>query len=200
MEYDGQQFISNSNRFENIASKDPGFMQWFLQVENDVKDLVNQWRGFEKNDKGIWIKTRDSDDNRIMNERGVKECERILRSCMGRAMQASNYDSQNMNFAIREWVIHPTWESLEAHYFDYEFRRGVDMTTVGTQICRLAHAILLGARANGYRQFLTQTHQVSEVRTNNEDPNSKRGMFSNLGNIFRRQTPQEQYYSNGGNM
>lgn len=194
-DYPQEQVVYNRNQYENIASKDPGFMQWFLEVENDIKALIAQWRGYEKNDRGDWVKTKDSDKYAIMNEQGIRYCEQILRSCVGRGVQTSNYNDTHMNFVIREWIIYPVWGGLEAHYWDFGFKRAVDMETVGSTMCRQAHAILLGARANGYRLFLTQTHQVSEVKTTGgEEP--RKGMFNALGGMFRKQTPQETFYMN----
>jgi len=190
-EYPHGETVYNRNQYENVASKDPGFMQWFLQVEGDIKEITSQWRGYEKNQKGEWIETKHSKEYALMNERGVRYCEQILRSCVGRGIQTSNYNDANLNHSILQWIIFPVWGSLEQHYWDFEFKRAIDMEILGSAICRLAHAILLGARANGYRLFLTQTHQISEVKTSNNDDQQRRGMFNALGGIFRRPPSQQ---------
>jgi hypothetical protein len=189
---------SNMNRYENVATKDSGFMHWFLSTEQQIDDLINQWRGLEKNMKGEWVAPKDPArwaERRVMTEPGIAWCYQFLRSVLGRANMSSSYNEEYMNFVMREYISVPLFSALEAHFYDFGFKRGVDLETVGVQICNLSLAILLGARANGYRQFLTLTHQVNEVKQTGQDE-QKKGLFSAIGSMFnKQQAPSQQYYN-----
>lgn len=191
-----QEYLQDRNQYETVSQKDNGFMRWFLEVDKQIEELVFHWRAYERDfSTGEYKKTPDSDKYRMMNEQGVKWCYQFLKSFLGKANMSSSYNEDFINFVMREYVSLPIFQGLEAHYHDFGFKRGVDLETVGVQMCNLCLAVLLGARANGYRTFLTQTHQVSEVKSTGME--ERKGFFSALGGLLgkRQQTPQEMYYT-----
>jgi hypothetical protein len=184
--------------YEPLSSKDPEFMKWFLDLEKQVEEQRYIWLGYRKDETGQWKKTTDSVKHRLMNEQGAEFCVQFLKSFLGRSVQSSSYDDNYVRFVMREYVSTPVFMSLEAHYYDFEFKRGSDLEMVALEICNLCLGILNGARGEGYRRFLTQTHQVQEIKTTPLE-GDKKGFFSNTFSRFSRQTPQEQYYRQGGN-
>lgn len=191
-------FNEDSN-YETISQNQKGFMHWFLNVEEQINELANQWRGYVQDIKtGEWKEADDSEELRTMNEKGIRWSIQFLKSFVGRANQGSAYNDAYVNFIMREYVSNTVLCMLQDHYFDYGFKKASDVQSVSSQICNLCLTVLNGARANGYRTFLTQTHQVQEVKTLNETQQNK-GFFSALGSVFKRPpSPQEQMYIQGG--
>ena len=64
----------------------------------------------------------------------------------------------------------------------------INVKTVATQMLSQTHVILLSARGNGLRDFLTKTHSVQESIVRNA--NDQRGFFSGFTNLFKRNQEQ----------
>lgn len=187
--------------YEVINQGKQDFMRWFLDTETQINELANQWRGlvYDATSDEWVIKEVVTEELRMMNEKGIRWCSQFLKSFVGRANQGSAYNDDYVKFIMREYVSNTIFTMLLDHYYDYEFKKASDINSVGSQMCNLCLSVLNGARANGYRAFLTSTHQVQEIKQDNGQPN--RGFFSGLGSLFskRQPSPQEQQYYNGGN-
>lgn len=188
-------------QYTELPSKDSGLMKWFLAVEQQIEEVAAQWRGEIKDVTGRWVKPKDparANVRPIMSQEGVNWCYQFLKSTVGRVRMTSCYNQEFTNFVMREWVSAPLWNCLAEHYYDFGFKHESDMESVGCQIQMLILDVLLGARANGYRQFLTKTHQVQEISSTSNNGNERRGLFSMIGNQFNRKQGAEERFYNGG--
>ena len=188
-------YMPQQQGYEPVQEKDKAFMEWYLNVEMQIDELVNQWRGYERTPSGKWIKTAQSESRQIMNEQGIWWSYTFLSNLAGKAPRTSNYNERMQNYIMYELVYKPVFYGLEGHFHDFGFKRAIDLETVGTQICRLALDIILGARGDGYRRFISTTHQVSEVTTKG---NEAKGFFSGIASLFKRQDQQQHNQMQGG--
>ena len=174
--------------YVRVADKDPNFLQWFLNNKEGIDNLKFMWRGWERNEHGIWYKPEDSEDKRIMNEKGIHWSTQIMESYLDRVFQATNWDSENMNFAMRAGA-RVIWHGLVFQYRDFEISK-INAKVVGHEMFTRIHAMLLSARGQGIRDFLSKTHQVSEIRQ--IQPETQSGFFSGVRSFLggnRRQEP-----------
>lgn len=169
-----------------VADRNQNFLEWFLDSKRDIEDLKYLWKGWERNSQGVWVKSHDSDTRRIMNDRGIHWATQLMESYLGRVQQSTNYDEEHMNFEMRS-AVRAIWFGLITQFREFELSK-VNTYVVSKQMQAQIHAILLSARANGIRDFLTKTHQVSEVRQ--IDDSNKSGFFSGIASMFNR-TPRQ---------
>ena len=128
-----------------------------------------------------------------MNEKGITWGITQIEEYLNPAFIISNYDEEQMYWVMRG-VGRTVWNGLCQGYNDYGIKK-INIPRVARAIIHKIHAILLGARGNGYREFFSKTHQVSEVRSTQLSQNGgvvqpqKRGLFG----IFKKQPQQEDY-------
>jgi hypothetical protein len=147
------------------------FMQWLFNFKDQVvTPLVHIWRGEEEDGNGNWIKHNDG--LVIMNEKGITWCSSFISSFINPVYVVSNYDENNMNWTMRK-VGRITINSLCRRYEEFELKK-IDIPRVSIEIVSKVHAILLGARGDGFRMFFTKTHHIEEVKTRNEQQQGSR--------------------------
>jgi len=146
-------------------SKDRDFMQWLFNFKEEVVGpLVHIWRGEEEINPGEWKIQPNKDDRLIiMNEKGITWCTSYIASYINAVYVVSNYDENSMNWTMRK-VGRIVWNSLSKRYEEFELRK-IDIPRVANEIISKVHAILLGARGDGFRRFFMSTHHIDEIKS-----------------------------------
>ena len=164
-------------------SKDRDFMQWLFNFKEEVVGpLIHIWRGEEEVSVGEWKKPEGDDPLVIMNERGIIWCSSFISSFINAVYVVSNYDETNMNDTMRR-VTRIVWNTLSKRYEEFGLRP-IDIPRVAVEIWSKVHAILLGARGDGFRRFFMSTHHVDEVKNTQIIPQQQRsgwGLFKKKG-------------------
>ena len=146
-------------------SKDRDFMQWLFNFKEEVVGpLVHIWRGEEEVNPGDWRKQKDEKDRLVMmNEKGITWCTSRISNFINAVYVVSNYDETAMNWTMRKEgrVI---WNSLSRRYDEFAIRK-IDIPVIAFEIISKIHAILLGARGDGFRKFFMSTHHIDEVKS-----------------------------------
>lgn len=167
-------------------SKDRDFMQWLFNFKEEVVGpLIHIWRGEEEINVGDWKRPAGKDPLVIMNERGIIWCSSFISSFINAVYVVSNYDEPNMNMTMRR-VTRITWNSLSRRYEEFGLRK-IDIPRVATEVWSKVHAILLGARGDGFRRFFMSTHHIDEVKTTQMNQNQPR--MSGWGLFKKKQQP-----------
>jgi len=169
-------------QYARIDRKDDGFLQWFLDTKKEIDNLKYIWKGYEENSMGIWTQTPKSDQQRMMNDDGIHWATSILRSYLNKNFQATAWDSEHMNYEMRQ-AARVIWHTLQARYKDFGLSK-VNASAVGRIIMANIHSMMLSARAAGIRNFIGTTQTVNESRLIN--PQSKQGVMGGLSSIFKK--------------
>ena len=175
--------------------KDSEFLQWLFNLKRQILEpLAHSWRGEIEVEPGKWQLPKNKEDRlALMNERGISWGISQITEYLNPAFIISNYDEEQMNWTMRG-VGRTVWNGLCQDYKDYGLKR-IDIPRVSRAIIHKIHAILLGARGNGYREFFAKTHQVSEIRSTQLSEGGgavqpqRRGIFG----IFKKQQQQGTY-------
>jgi hypothetical protein len=165
-----------------VDTKDPNFLQWFLDIKEGINNLKNVWRGYEQDERGVWLKTKDSEKRRIMNEEGIHWCSAILEGYLDKAVQSSNYNEDYMHHQMRQ-ASRAIWYGLSAFYKKFGIAK-MNFLVVGTMLMAKLEATYLSSRAEGIRGLITKTQSINEIRQIN--PNDNRGFFSGISTLFKR--------------
>ena len=165
-------------------SKDRDFMQWLFNFKEEVVGpLIHIWRGEEEINPGDWKKPKVDDPLVIMNERGIIWCSSFISSFINAVYVVSNYDEPQMNMTMRR-VTRIVWNSLCKRYQEFGLKP-IDIPRVAIEVWSKVHAILLGARGDGFRKFFMSTHHVDEVKSTHIVPPQQRqggwGLFKKKG-------------------
>ena len=180
-----QQSIKEQNMLP--ISKDMDFMQWLFNFKEEVvSPLVHIWRGEEEVNPGEWRKQNQVEDRLIiMNEKGITWCSSFISSFINAVYVVSNYDENAMNWTMRK-CGRIVWNSLSRRYDEFGLKK-IDIPRVAMEIISKIHAILLGARGDGFRRFFMSTHHIDEVKSTqmNQPPQNS---FSGWG-IFKKKQP-----------
>ena len=165
----------------NMGGHDNNFMKWFLDTKREIRILKSMWQGYEEDDKGFWIRKADWKDKCIMNDKGIHWAVSLMEGYLGKTYQTSSFNEEHMNYIMRG-VVRSIWFGITMQYREFELSK-VNVYVVAKQMTSQIHSILLSARANGIKDFLTKTHSVSEIRQLNPD-SEKRGFFSGITSMF----------------
>ena len=177
---------SQQQRTVPITDSNPEFLQWLFGFRDEVvTPLKHIWKGEELDNNGQWQPNKNDDSLIIMNNRGITWCISLIESYINPVYIVSNYDETAMNWTMRELGI-VVWNSLCLRYEDFGIKKS-DIPRVSGEIISKVHAILLGARGNGYREFFTKTHHTEELRT--QQMEQHKGLFGGFG-LFKK--PQQQ--------
>ena len=170
-------------------SKDRDFMQWLFNFKEEVVGpLIHIWRGEEEVNVGDWRKPVGKNPLVIMNERGIIWCSSFISSFINAVYVVSNYDEEQMNMTMRR-VTRIVWNSLSKRYDEFELKP-IDIPRVAVEVWSKVHAILLGARGDGFRRFFMSTHHIDEVKTTQLQPQQK--SMSGWGLFKKKQQPMPQ--------
>jgi len=181
--YYPQQEMYQQPSMVRVDRRDDGFLKWFLENKEAIENLKYVWKGYEMDDKGDWVKTPHSDEHRIMNDRGIHWSTGIMITYLNKIFQATNWNEDHMNFEMRK-AYRSVWLGLVAYYKEFEISK-VSTQMVANGILAQIHAMMLSARAEGIRNFLTRTQSVSEIR-NIQPQQQGGGFFSGFSGIFRK--------------
>jgi len=161
----------------NIIQSNPDFMMFVFDFRKEVTmPLRHLWRGEELKEDGKWIKPEDNTP--IMNEKGIAWGISLIDSYINAVYIVSNYDEKAMNWTIKT-VGKIVWNTLTKNYSLYKLDK-INIPRVANEIISKIHAILLGARGDGFRTFFTKTTSVSENRFI-EQQAQKRPWYSRVG-------------------
>jgi len=156
------------------------FLQWLFNFKKEVvTPLRHLWRGHEQDETGNWVK--GSTRKPLMNEEGITWGISLIESYINPVYIVSNYSEEDLNWTMRQ-LGRIVYNNLCCRYREFGLNR-LDIQRVANEIISKVHAILLGARNNGYRMFLSSTHQTQEV-TNNTPQSGRQGVLPTLRNFF----------------
>jgi len=165
-----------------VSNKDDNFLQWFLENKQGIENLKFLWRGWERDLQGQWIKTKESESKRLMNEKGIHWATGILENYLDRVFQSTNWNDEHMNYEMRK-SYRVVWYGLMTQYNVFGISK-VNTQGIGTQILSRIHAMLLASRGDGIRKFIGTTQSIQESRIIN--PGDQRGFFSGISGIFKK--------------
>ena len=155
---------AQQDHYNMPISKDRDFMQWLFNFKEEVVGpLIHIWRGEEEINPGQWQQPKVKHPLVIMNERGIIWCSSFISSFINAVYVVSNYDEENMNATMRR-VTRIVWNSLCKRYQEFQLKP-IDIPRVAIEVWSKIHAILLGARGDGFRRFFMSTHHIDEVKT-----------------------------------
>ncbi|MEM4245418.1 MAG: hypothetical protein QXR60_04415 [Candidatus Nanoarchaeia archaeon] len=187
--------------------QDPQFLQWLFNFKKEVSvPLRYLWRGYEQGEDGIWrpkywdekVTTVDGKTVvvkktfRVMNEKGITWAISFIESFINPVYVVSNYDTVSLNWTMRH-VGRTVYNNLSFRYKEFGLNK-LDIQRVGIEVISKVHAILLGAKDNGYRRFFSTTHQHQEVKAYNENQTGGQGfmgIFRGLRQAGRNEPPFE---------
>ena len=183
---------AQQDHYSQPINKDRDFMQWLFNFKEEVVGpLIHIWRGEEEVNPGDWKVPKSTDGKKplvIMNDRGITWCSSFISSFINAVYVVSNYDENNMNATMRR-VIRVVWNSLSRRYDEFGLRK-IDIPRVAMEVWSKVHAILLGARGDGFRRFFMSTHHVDEVKTTQlQSPQQQQ--ISGWG-LFKKKQPMPQ--------
>lgn len=170
-------------QFSRVDRKDDGFLQWFLDTKKEIDNLKFIWRGWEENSMGVWVPSKHSDQRRMMNDDGIHWATSILRSYLNKNFQATAWDSEHMNYEMRQ-AARIVWHTLQSRYKEFGLSK-VNASAIGRIIMANVHTMMLSARAAGIRSFIGTTQTVSESRVMGQP--QQKGIMGGLGSIFKKQ-------------
>lgn len=154
--------------------QDPQFLQWLFNFKKEVTvPLRYLWRGYECGEDGIWRAKKGN--FRVMNESGITWAISLIESFINPVYVVSNYDDRALNWTMRQ-VGRAVFNNLFHRHREFGLNK-LDIQRVGIEIISKVHAILLGAKDNGYRRFFSTTHQHQEVKSFNESQMGGGGGF-----------------------
>lgn len=171
-------------------SKDRDFMQWLFNFKEEVVGpLIHIWRGKEEVNPGDWQFPKDRDGKEIkspiMNDKGITWCCGRISSFINAVYIVSNYDENAMNWTMRK-VGRNVWNGLSKQYQEFELEK-INIPVVAFEVISKVHAVLLGARGDGFRRFFMSTHHVDEVKHTQNVEQQKQGRI--MGLFGRKQQP-----------
>jgi hypothetical protein len=158
------------------------FLQWLFNFKKEVTiPLRHLWRGHEQDESGNWVVSGNR--HPLMNETGITWAISLIESYINPVYVTSNYGEEDLNWTMRQ-IGRVVYNNLCARYAEFGLNR-LDIQRVANEIISKVHAILLGARNNGYRMFFSSTHTTQEI-SSNQGTQSKGGVLPALRNIFFR--------------
>lgn len=122
---------------------------------------------------GVWRAKKGG--FRVMNESGITWAISLIESFINPVYVVSNYDEHAINWTMKH-VGKSVYNNLSCRHREFGLNK-LDITRVGIEIISKVHAILLGAKDNGYRRFFSTTHQHQEVKSFNENQNGSSGFL-----------------------
>jgi len=176
-----QQMYQEPN-YTKVDNREQGFFKWFLDSKEDIENLKNYWRGYERDPKGVWRQTIFSEARRLMNEEGIHWSCQIVETYLSKNLQATSWDEDHMNYEMRK-AYRTIWYGLITQWKQFNMKK-INVQVVANGMLAMIHSMMLAARGEGIRRLLKETQNVSEIRQMN--PNERSGIFSGLTSIFRR--------------
>ena len=156
-------------------SKDEELMQGLLNFRmQTIEPLRHVWRGDLEIAPGEWKKRPGFE---MMNEQGVAWCSGQLETFLTSTFSMSNLDEDLFNWNVR--VIGKTiWNGISMLYLEWGMRKQ-NIPSVANGIIQTCVSVLLMARGDGLRRFLSTTHQISEMRNTQiqQQPQQRKGLF-----------------------
>ena len=164
-----QQQQAKAEQYQQPVSRDRDFMQWLFNFKEEVVGpLIHIWRGEEEINPGQWVAKKGNEHLVILNEKGITWCSSFISSFINPVYIVSNYDEEAMNWTMRK-VGRIVWNSLTRRYDEFDLKK-IDIPRVSMEVISKVHAILLGARGDGFRRFFMSTHHIDEVKTTQTQP------------------------------
>jgi hypothetical protein len=170
-------------QFVKIDNRDPNFNQWFLDNKDSITTLVMLWRGWDKDINGQWYKPKDSEERRLMNEKGIHWAKQLMESYLTNVFKYTNLDREEFCYAMRQ-AARAVWLGLQYQYSDFGITK-INTQVIGIQIYTQIQMSILASRGEGIRKYLSMSQQVSEIRQT-ALPSENKGMFSGLMSMFGR--------------
>jgi hypothetical protein len=159
-------------------------IQWILNFKREVTTpLRHMWRGEEQDVDGNWCMP-EGGLNPVMNELGITFCVSYIESFCNPVFLTSNFSEDDLNYRMKE-AGHAAINSICCRYKEFGMSK-LSIPRIVEEINSKIHAILLGARNNGYRLWMSSTHQSHEVISNQQQGGEKKGFFNNFSNFFTR--------------
>jgi len=189
-----------------FPNQDRQFLQFLFDFKKQVTTPLRYlWKGYELNDLGQWELKHwqwqyvynyiyqkwelSKKGYQIMNDRGITWSISLIESYINPVYVVSNYDEEAMNWTMQQ-IGRVVYNTLCSRHNEFELHR-LDIQRVANEIISKIHAILLGARENGFRLFFQTTHHTSEVKTAQQVTPQQGGIFPGMTNLFNRYRPQQ---------
>ncbi len=133
--------------------------QFYLGYEEELVELIQSWRGYKKNDKGVW--TKDKHSAAVMTEEAISQIRIMLNSFLMRAVRLGNYDPKMVNLYayqarkhISKWLHTDGWLKYHVPLSN--------LNPISFQCGQLVHASLSWAQNGGGRHFMTTASRTIE--------------------------------------
>lgn len=175
-----------------VASKDPELMASLLNMKaRTIEPLKHTWAGETEVSPGVW---KSKPELAVMNEEGIYWCIGEMDGFLNPTFLMSNFDEEQMNWQMRK-LGRLVWNGVCQQYAGWDLSP-INIPKVCWGVILKCHAVLLAARGDGTRRFLSTTHQVTEQRNTNiqQQQAQKKGIFG----MFKPKPQQEEHGGYGG--
>jgi len=166
--------------FVQASRKNDNFLQWFLSLREGITELKLTWRGWERDETGSWMKTKSSEQYRVMNEIGIHWAVGLMNSYLTKVAQATNWDEDHMSYQMRI-AARVIWFTLAVRYKEFNLSK-TNAVVIGDTVFFQIHSMLLAARGEGIRKFIQTTQSVTEHKIMNDQQNQS--AFAGLKSLF----------------
>lgn len=160
-------------------------IQWILNFKREVTTpLRHMWRGEEQDIDGNWGTPEDG-LHPVMNEKGIAWAISFIESYINPVFITSNFSEDDLNWQMK-LAGRVAINNISCRWHDFNMNK-LDIPRVSVEIFSKIHAVLLGCRNNGYRNWMSSTHQSHEVINSGQQDNGRgKGFFPSISNFFSR--------------
>ncbi|MBU0467048.1 MAG: hypothetical protein KKD94_02455 [Nanoarchaeota archaeon] len=104
---DNTHLHTNLSAQSTVEQNQQNLIQWQLDIQQELEFISHQLRGhvIKRDDKGneFWAEPED-DEQRIFNERGAQEIEKVIRNYLIKNVLLSNYGVKEINQRVEQFA------------------------------------------------------------------------------------------------
>lgn len=170
----------------NYVNQNPNELNSLLteltNPEQDIYEVELSLKGVEIDNKGNRIPINTP----LLNDKGVANMIRLMRSMVSRVMYMSNLQEEDVRIltvSLGEQIVC----DLVRHKKEYEIKDFEDMTTIRVIVTYKAFESGMAALENGFRRFLKSGIIETTVNTQGQGlKGGKGGGLAGIGSLFKR--------------
>lgn len=158
-----------------LSNQSPELMESLLDLKaQTIEPLRRSWAGEVEVEPGVWKK---KEGFAIMNDKGIFWCIGQMERFLNSTFSMSNLDENMMNWHMR-LICRTVWNGVAMLYLEWDLSKK-NIQSVCNGIIQTCNAVLLMARGDGTRRFLSTTHQVNEQKSTSvqHDVQGRRRVF-----------------------
>lgn len=174
---------ANSGNRSNIqaGAQNNILVEWQLNLDKELELLHHQIRGhvIKRDEKGneYWAEP-DDEEQRLLNEKGAQEVEKIVRNYLNKNLLLSNYDLKVINQRVSQFA-HRLRRFLYLNYEDFgltTYYKQKHFEMLVMNIVDMVESAYLRALNGGERESLTSIRQI--IQSENFDSRPQQQLAS----------------------